>query len=120
MASTTITKLSKNKVPKTRAGVKALPAVIRVVFGNGAGGTPSESDSALEDELLRKDLNSIEQMTDTSFRYICTLSREGLADMSINEMVSCDVEGDLVMIRTYPDKNKGDDKRVTFAFSDTL
>ena len=76
MASTTITKLSKNKILKARAGIKALPAVTQMAFGNGADGTPSEDDNTLKNELLRKDLSSIEQVTDTNFRYICTLSRE--------------------------------------------
>ena len=54
MASTTITKLSKNKILKARAGIKALPAVTQMAFGNGADGTPSEDDNTLKNELLRK------------------------------------------------------------------
>ena len=100
-STTTITKLSKNKILKARAGIKALPAVTQMAFGNGADGTPSENDNTLKNELLRKDLSSIEQVTDTNFRYICTLSRE-----------------ELVMIRTCSDKNKDDDEEMTFAFDD--
>ena len=96
MASTTITKLSKNKILKARAGIKALPAVTQMAFGNGADGTPSEDDNTLKNELLRKDL----------------------ANTSINEMALCDAEGDLVMIRTCSDKNKDDDEEMTFAFDD--
>ena len=47
-----------------------------------------------------------------------TLSREELANTSINEMALCDAEGDLVMIRTCSDKNKDDDEEMTFAFDD--
>ena len=64
-STTTITKLSKNKILKARAGIKALPAVTQMAFGNGADGTPSENDNTLKNELLRKDLSSIEQVTDT-------------------------------------------------------
>ena len=115
-STTTITKLSKKL--KARAGIKALPAVTQMAFGNGAGGTPSEDDNTLKNELLRKDLSSIEQVTDTNFRYICTLSREELANTAINEMALCDAEGDLVMIRTCAAKNKDDDEEMTFAFDD--
>ena len=117
-STTTITKLSKNKILKARAGIKALPAVTQMAFGNGADGTPSENENTLKNELLRKDLSSIERVTDTNFRYICTLSREELANTAINEMALCDAEGDLVMIRTCSDKNKDDDEEMTFAFDD--
>ena len=60
-STTTITKLSKNKILKARAGIKALPAVTQMAFGNGAGGTPSEDDNTLKNELLRKDLSSIDR-----------------------------------------------------------
>ena len=69
-STTTITKLSKNKILKARAGIKALPAVTQMAFGNGADGTPSENDNTLKNELLRKDLSSIEQVTDTNFLYL--------------------------------------------------
>ena len=52
MASTTITKLSKNKILKARAGIKALPAVTQMAFGNGADGTPSEDDNTLKNETV--------------------------------------------------------------------
>lgn len=118
-STTTITKLGKNKILKARAGIKALPAVVRMAFGDGAdGSTPSESDNALKHELLRKDISSIEQVTETNFRYICTLTREELPDMAINEIALCDEEGDLVMIRNSSNKVKDDDEEMTFEIDD--
>mgnify|MGYP000131646598 FL=1 len=117
-STTTITKLSKNKILKARAGIKALPAVTQMAFGNGADGTPSENDNSLKNELLRKELSSIEQVTDTNFRYNGNLSSEELVHTAIHKMALCDAEGDLVMIRTCSDKNKDDDEEMTFAFDD--
>lgn len=117
-STTTITKLGKYKILKARAGIKALPAVTQMAFGNGAAGTPSENDNTLKNELLRKDLTSIMQVTDTNFRYVCTLTTAELANATINELALCDAEGDLVMIRTCADKNKDDDEEMTFEFDD--
>lgn len=117
-STTTITSLGKNKILKARAGIKTLPAVTQMAFGNGADGTPSEGDNSLKNELLRKDLSSIEQVTDTNFRYICTLTRAELANTTINELALCDSEGDLVMIRTCSDKDKDDDEEMTFEIDD--
>lgn len=117
-STTTITKLGKNKILKARAGIQALAAVTQMAFGNGADGTPSEEDNALKNELLRKDLDGIKQVTDTNFRYSCTLGRDELANMTINEAALVDADGDLVMIRTCSDKNKDDDEEMTFEFDD--
>ena len=117
-STTTITKLGKNKVLKARAGIKALPPITQMAFGNGANGAPSEDDNTLKNELLRKDLSGIKHVTETNCRYICTLTKVELADTTINELALCDEEGDLVMIRTCSDKNKDDDEEMTFEFDD--
>lgn len=118
-STTTITKIGKNKLLKARAGIAALPAVTKMAFGDGAdGNAPSENDNALKHELLRKNLSSIEQVTDTNFRYICTLTTAELQNTAINEIALCDADGDLVVIRNCSNKNKDDDEEMTFEIDD--
>lgn len=118
-STTTITKAGKHKLLKARAGIATLPAVTQMAFGNGAdGNTPSESDNELKNELLRKNLTGVEQITETNFRYVCTLTTAELQNAVINEIALCDADGDLVVIRNCSDKHKDDDEEMTFEIDD--
>ena len=67
--ATVITDLGKNKILKAHAGLADLPAILQIAYGDGATEAPSATDNALQHELLRKDITSVEQISTTCFRY---------------------------------------------------
>lgn len=117
-SATVITIVSKNKVLKARAGIKALAPIVQVAFGDGATAVPSDTDNSLVNEIFRKDITSIEQITDTRFRYTCWLETNELENATINEIALIDAEGDFVVIRKTPDKVKGNDEAFAFEIDD--
>ena len=72
MAGTTVTTLAKKKMVKARAGISSLPKIVGMAFGDGgvdSGGTvkPHSADqNTLHHELLRKNVDGYEVLSDTS------------------------------------------------------
>lgn len=118
--ATVITDLAKNKILKAHAGLAELPAIKQIAYGDGAIAAPSATDNALRNELLRKDITSVEQISMTRFRYRCELGVNELADQTINETALIDSDGDFVVIRRTPDKLKGADEEFVFEMDEIL
>ena len=118
--ATVITDLGKNKILKAHAGLADLPAILQIAYGDGATEAPSATDNALQHELLRKDITSVEKISTTCFRYRCELGVNELADQTINETALIDADGDLVVIRRTPNKIKGGDEIFVFEMDEML
>ena len=75
-----ITKKSREKLVKARAGAIQLPKIVGMVFGDGgvdvSGNVipPTESQSGLTNEIFRKELDGYSFPADTTCRYECTLT----------------------------------------------
>lgn len=92
MAGTTVTTLAKKKMVKARAGISSLPKIVGMAFGDGgvdSGGTVkshSADQNTLHHELLRKNVDGYEVLSDTKIRYRCTLAENELANTYISEV----------------------------------
>lgn len=119
-----ITKKSKEKLVKARAGAIQLPKIVGMVFGYGgvdASGNvipPTESQSGLTNEIFRKELDGYSFPADTTCRYECTLTESELAGEEISEIGLYDSEGDVVCIKTFKRKGKDDDVEQTYTLDD--
>lgn len=119
-----ITKKSREKLVKARAGAIQLPKIVGMAFGNGgvdSGGTvipPTESQSELASELYRKEIDGYSFPEDTTCRYECTLSESELAGEEISEIGLYDEDGDIVCIKTFMRKGKDDDVEQTYTLDD--
>lgn len=121
-----ITTVSRQKMVRARAGAlqSGLPPVTRMAFGNGGVDgtgtpiTPSESATALGNELLRKNIDGYTFPTATSCRYSCKLTESELAGQNINEVALVDSDGDLVAIKTMTNKGKDSDLEMTITVDD--
>lgn len=119
-----ITKKSREKLVKARAGAIQLPKIVGMVFGDGgvdASGNvipPTESQSGLTNEIFRKELDGYSFPADTICRYECTLTESELAGEEISEIGLYDSEGDVVCIKTFKRKGKDDDVEQTYTLDD--
>ncbi len=119
-----ITKKSREKLVKARAGAIQLPKIVGMVFGDGgvdASGNvipPTESQSGLTNEIFRKKLDGYSFPADTTCRYECTLTESELAGEEISEIGLYDSEGDVVCIKTFKRKGKDDDVEQTYTLDD--
>jgi len=119
-----ITKKSREKLVKARAGAIQLPKIVGMVFGDGgvdASGNvipPTESQIGLTNEIFRKKLDGYSFPADTTCRYECTLTESELAGEEISEIGLYDSEGDVVCIKTFKRKGKDDDVEQTYTLDD--
>lgn len=121
-----ITKKSRQKLVKARAGAITLPKVVGMAFGNGGVDSngnviaPTETQEGLANELYRKEIDSYEfpEGTDTTCRYECTLSETELAGEEISEIGLYDEEDDIICIKTFMRKGKDDDVEQTYVLDD--
>lgn len=124
--NTVITKTARKKLVKARAGVATLPAVVGMVFGDGGVDennnviAPTEEQTGLRNELLRKAVDNYKFTSDTVCRYECTLKDEELAGAYISEVGLCDSEGDIVCIKSFTKKGKDSDMEMTFSIDDVF
>lgn len=121
-----VTVKARKKMLQARAGEKALPKIAGFAFGNGgtsSGGSvvsPSESQEALNNELLRKVLDGHTFTSDLVCRYSCTLGKDDLSGSSISELALYDEDGDLVVIKNFLPKWKDSDLEMTFVIDDSM
>lgn len=126
MAGTIVTTIAKKKMVQARAGIAPLPKIIGMVFGDGgvdAMGSviPHTPDqNTLHHELLRKNIDGHEVLSDTSIRYVCTLAKDELANEYISECGLYDEDGDIVAMKSFLRKGKDDDMECVFECDDTF
>ena len=124
MAEAVVTLKAKKKMMKARAGEITLPKIAGMAFGNGgvdsAGSVikPAETQTALNGELLRKELDSYSFQSDTKCRYTCILRNDELVGSYISEMALYDEDGDLVAIKNFLPKGKDSDLEITMQMDD--
>lgn len=103
---------------------KPLPVITHVAFGCGgvnASGeprTPSETQTALNDEIARYEVESVTYPNETTARYSVAIPKDALAGQEINEVALVDSAGDLVAIKTMYPKRKDSGVAFTFEFDD--
>ena len=121
-----ITKKARKKLVQARAGAVVLPAIVGMVFGSGGVDgadnviTPSDSQNELNNELLRKELDSYSFINDTTCRYECTLSESELEGEYISEIGLYDSEGDIVCIKNFTKKGKDSGLQMTYTLDDVF
>jgi len=112
-----ITKKSREKLVKARAGMITLPKIIGMAFGDGgvdAAGKvipPTDAQTELTHELLRKEIHSCEFLegAEATVEYVGILEKSELVGKEISELGLYDEEGDIVCIKTFTRKGKEDD-----------
>lgn len=119
-----ITKKARENLVRARAGVHILPKITGMVFGNGgidSSGVviaPLESQSELNNEIFRKEIDCYTFPEDTICRYECTLAGGELVGEEISEIGLYDENGDVVCIKTFNKKVKDSDIEITFILED--
>ena len=123
-AITTIT--AKRKMLLARAGAQTLPTIASMAFGNaGADETGEvielfETQTALNNEIYRKEIDGYEIVNDIQIKYICTLTPEELAGQNISELALVDTDGDLLAIKNFKAVGKDGEFEMTFKVNDTM
>lgn len=127
MAQKAITTIAaKRKMLLARAGKLELPPIKQMAFGSGgvnAAGEVLEVEAGqqeLKNELYRKDIDSIEIVSDTQIRYTCQINENELTGEEISEMALVDADGDPLTIKNFKSKGKDSDFSFTFQINDTM
>lgn len=126
MAETVVTTQAKRKMVRARAGIAVIPKIVGMVFGDGgvdADGVvkPHLADqNTLYHELLRKEVDGYEVISDTKIRYRCTLTESELANTYISEIGLYDADGDMVALKAFLKKGKDADIECIFECDDTF
>lgn len=121
-----VTTKAREKMLKARAGENPLPKIAGFAFGNGGTDgngsvlAPDENQTALNNELLRKEIDGFSFVSNLVCRYSCTLGKNDLAGSLISEVALYDAEGDLVAIKNCMPKGKDDDLEMTFQLDDSM
>lgn len=121
-----ITKSARKKMVRARAGEEPLPKIVGMVFGSGGvdeGGTvipPTEEQTGLKNELLRKTVSGHTFPEETTCRYSCTLTETELVGAEISEIGLYDEQGDVVCIKTFMRKGKDGDVEMTYTIDDVF
>lgn len=123
MGNSIVTVIARKKMVRARAGVSPLPIITGMAFGDGAQVgkdvlAPQPEDITLKNELLRKAVDQYEEISDTCYRYVCTLAKGDLVGKSINEIALYDADGDLVAIKSFLNKGKDDDMEMILEIDD--
>lgn len=101
----------------------AMPLVKWMAIGNGAEdetGTVIEltgNEVALHNELLRKELETVNRADDLQIDCDCNLTMDELSESRINEIALFDEEGDPVAIKVFEGREKKQGMEMTFRMS---
>lgn len=126
MTNQIITKTARNDMVRARAGEIQLPKIVGFVFGDGGVNADgeiiplSEDDMELGHELLRKPYDSYSMISETEYRYECTLPEAELTGAKINEIGLYDSNNKIVTIKRFSSKGKDADLSMTFWIKDTF
>ena len=126
MANAITTEVAKKKMLLARAGAQLLPKITNMAFGTGgvdAEGSVlevGEKQQELNVEVLRKEIDEYEIISDAKIQYQCTLEEEELVGQQLSELALVDADGDLVAIKNFAVKEKDGDWKMVFKISDTM
>lgn len=124
MSESVVTTVAKEKMVKARAGVLPLSPIRGMAFGDGAINNagdvmvPTPDQTALNNELLRKDIDGFKEMSNICYRYTCTLAEKELGGKNISEIGLIDADGDLIAVKNFLQKGKDDDMEMIFEIDD--
>ena len=117
---------AKKKMLLARAGKQDLSPITTMVFGSGGVTVdgevlePKEGQEQLNQEIYRKDIDTVEVVSDTEIKYHCTLEESELAGEEISEIAVAGSDGDLVAIKNFMAKGKDGDFKLVFKINDTM
>lgn len=118
-----ITVTGRRKMAQARAGVATLPKIVGIALGNGGVDTEGNvlaPGETLNNELLRREADSITPVSETSYRFSLCLSKDELAGEAISEMALYDEDGDIVAVKNFSVKGKDADMEMIFEIDDTF
>lgn len=118
-----ITVTGRRKMAQARAGVTTLPKIVGIALGNGGVDTEGNvlaPGETLNNELLRREADSITPVSETSYRFSLCLSKDELAGEAISEMALYDEDGDIVAVKNFSVKGKDADMEMIFEIDDTF
>ena len=122
-----ITLKARVKLCKARAGdLQPLPPIVKMVFGDGGVDeegepiAPTTEQTALNHQLLSKDIESHSYTSTTTCKYKCTIDPDELPGEFISEIGLVDSDGDLVAIKTFLKKGHDEGLEMTFTVEDVL
>lgn len=101
----------------------ALPLIKWMAIGNGAEdkeGVVIEltgNETALHNELLRKELEAVNRVDDLQIDCDCNLTMAELSESRINEIALYDEDGDPVAIKVFEGREKKQGMEMTFRMS---
>ena len=127
MSATTVTRKAKKKMVEARAGISTLPRITKMAFGTGgvnSSGTVidhTETQNALYQEVLRKDIDGYTVIDETKIRYACTIEAGDItAGTAISEVGLIDSAGDFVALKSFYAKGIDSDMETIFECDDTF
>ncbi len=114
---------AKRKMLKSRFDNSVRVDIAQFVFGTGLGkdGKPYDPDveqTELKNEIIRKDIDSRYQISDSCYRYTGFLSEIEGNGQCISEIGLVDSDGMLICIKTFEKKLKNLEAEMTFRIDD--
>lgn len=119
-----ITAKARENLVKARAGALTLPTIVGMAFGDGGVDEhgdpvpPTEGQTGLTHELLRKHVEGYTFPVATTCRYECKLLENELVGEYISEIGLYDTNGDIVGIKTFRSKGKDADVEQVYTLDD--
>lgn len=124
MANSVTTTYARQQLAKARAGDGTVTKVTHMAFGNGGVDEqgqpkpPQPDETGLYNEIYRKPVDGHSYPSATVCRYTCTLLENELVDQTINEIALFDEAGEMVCKKTFKNKVKDGDMKMTFEIDD--
>lgn len=110
----------RERIAAHMAGENSLKPIGFMAFGDGGHDketgkpiSPSESQTALRHEVLRKAVSSVVQEDTLSATGKGVIENNELIDVELSEAALCDTDGNLIGIKTFAPKVKEADERYT-------
>lgn len=120
MAIARITAKGREKLCKAHAGAITLPKISQMAFGTGGREVDGSmkpilgTEETLYNEALRKDIESFTFPSGTTCRYAARVDKLELINVDITELGLFDEDGDLIVYKTCPPKQKDEDEEFVF------
>lgn len=112
---------------EARAGISTLDTIAQMAFGTGgvdSSGEPvdhADTDTELNKQVIVKDIDGYEVLSDTKIRYTCTIAAGDLpAGTELSEVALIDSAGDVVAFKSFYPKGIDADLDTEFQCDDTF
>lgn len=119
-----ITLISRKKIAEARRGLNPLPAVAQIGIGDGGVNTegdiiiPTEYDTVLKHELIRRDYDSAIKVSDTTYRYRVDIKAGELTAKNVSEIALFDSNGDMLAVKSFHPYKIAEDMEIAFEMDD--